>query len=176
MNHRHVFNLCTLAALGFAMLPGGAVAQQKSLKEQIVGTWSVVSWEQTLPDGSKLQRFGANPKGINMFDANGRVFVMFVRPDLPRLSSNNLSTPTPEEAKAIVAGSIAYYGTYTVDEAAKTVSLRLEGTTFQNQLGMEQKRNIVSLTADELKYSNPTPTAGGQITVALKRLPTGGTN
>ena len=173
---RHVVGVYAVAALGLAMLPGGAVAQQKSLKEQIVGAWSVVSWEQTLPDGTKLQRFGANPKGINVFDANGRVFVMFVRPDLPRLASNNLSTPTPEEAKAIVGGSIAYYGTYTVDEAAKTVSLRLDATTFQNQLGMEQKRNIVSLTADELKYSNPTPTTGGQITVGLKRLPAGATN
>src|SRR5262249_400659 len=137
MNHRHVLSLAAAAALGLAMLPGGAVAQQKSLKEQIVGTWSVVSWEQSLPDGKKLQRFGANPKGINVFDANGRVFVMFARADLPRLASNNLSNPTPEEAKAIVGGSIAYYGTYTVDEAAKTVTLRLDATTFQNQIGME---------------------------------------
>jgi hypothetical protein len=176
MNRRHILSLSMITAFGLALLPGNALAQQKSLKEQLVGTWTVVSWEQTLPDGSKLQRFGANPKGINVFDANGRVFVMFARPDLPRLASNNLSTPTPEEAKAIVAGSIAYYGTYTVDEAAKTVSLRLEGTTFQNQLAMEQKRNILTLTADELKYGNPTPTAGGQITVALKRLPAGATN
>jgi hypothetical protein len=27
-----------------------------------------------MPDGSKLKQFGANPKGINVFDANGRFF------------------------------------------------------------------------------------------------------
>jgi hypothetical protein len=26
------------------------------------------------PDGSKLKQFGANPKGINVFDVNGRFF------------------------------------------------------------------------------------------------------
>jgi hypothetical protein len=46
---------------------------------------------------------------------------------------------TPEENKAIMEGSIAYFGTYTVDEAAKTISMRVETSTFPNQVGTEQK-------------------------------------
>jgi hypothetical protein len=66
-------------------------------------------------------------------------------------------------------GAIAYYGTYTVDDASKTIALSIETTTFPNQLGRPQKRVISSLTTDELKYSNPTATAGGRIEVTLKR-------
>jgi hypothetical protein len=176
MNRRHILGLSMIAAFGLALLPGNALAQQKSLKDQLVGTWTLVSWDQTNKDGSKFQRFGANPKGVNVFDANGRFFIMFARPDLPKIASNNPSTPTPEEAKAIVGGAISYFGTYTVDEAKKTISFRLEASSYPNLLGSDQPRTISSLTADELKYSNSVPTTGGQINYVLKRAPTGATN
>src|SRR5262245_33298725 len=114
MNRRHFLSVSAVTALGLALLPSSAVGQQKSLKDQLVGASTLVSWDQTNPDGSKLQRFGANPKGVNIFDANGRVFVLYARPDLPKIASGNPSTPTPEEGKAIVGGAIGYFGTYTV--------------------------------------------------------------
>ena len=121
MKRRNVFNLGAIV-LGLALLPGGAVAQQKSLKDQLVGTWIVESWEQVRPDGSKFHRFGANPKGIQIFDATGRFAIMFLAPDLPKIASNNPSTPSPEELKALTGRSIAYYGTYSVvDENAKII-------------------------------------------------------
>jgi Lipocalin-like domain len=169
MKWHNILKMSVIAALGLALLPSNAVSQQKSLKDQLVGTWTVVSWEQTRGDGSKFERFGTNPKGVNIFDANGRLFVMYARPDLPKIASNNPSTPTPEEAKAIVGGAIGYFGTYTVDEANKTITLRIEASSFPNQLGSEQKRTITALTADELKYSNPVAVSGGKIDVAMKR-------
>jgi len=169
MNRRHLFSISTVAVLGLALLPSGALGQQKSLKDQLVGTWTLVSWEQTNPDGSKLQRFGANPKGVNVFDASGRVFLMYARPDLPKIASGNPSTPTPEEAKAIVAGAIGYFGTYTVNEGDKSIVFRLEASSFPNLLLADQKRTVVSLTADEMKYSNPVPISGGQINYAFRR-------
>ena len=169
MNQRHLLTVSAVTAFGLALLPNGAVGQQKSLKDQLVGTWTLVSWEQANPDGSKLQRFGANPKGVNVFDANGRVFVMYTRPDLPKIASGNPSTPTPEEAKAIVGGAIGYFGTYTVNEADKSIVFRLEASSFPNLLLADQKRTIVSVTADELKYGNPVPITGGQINYVFRR-------
>ena len=169
MKWHNILKMSVIAALGLALLPSNAVSQQKSLKDQLVGTWTVVSWEQTRSDGNKFERFGTSPKGVNIFDANGRFFVMFARPDLPKIASNNPSTPTPEEAKAIVGGAISYFGTYTVDEANKTITLRIEASSFPNQLGMDQKRTISILTADELKYSNPVAVSGGKIEVGMKR-------
>ena len=78
MNRRHIFSLSVIPALAL-MLPGVATAQQKTLKEQLAGTWTAVSWEQVGKDGSKFERFGANPKGVNVFDANGRFVVIYAR-------------------------------------------------------------------------------------------------
>jgi Lipocalin-like domain len=172
MNRRHILSLSMITGLGLALLPGSALAQQKSLKEQLVGTWTVVSWEQVHKDGTKFHRFGTNPKGVNVFDANGRFFVMFARPDLPTFASSSPMKTTPEENKAVMEGTIAYFGTYTVDEPSKIVTLRVEASSFPNQVGSEQKRSIESLTASELKLSNTTALTGGQINYVMKRATT----
>src|ERR1019366_3355198 len=71
INRRNFIRLSTIAALGLAILPSSAPAQQKTLKEQLVGTWLLVSAETTNADGSKLMPFGPNPKGVLVMDANG---------------------------------------------------------------------------------------------------------
>ena len=174
MNRPSIVSL-SIAVLAFVLPPCSALSQQKSLKEQLVGTWTLASWEQVRPDGSKFQRFGANPKGVNVFDANGRFYVMFARPDIPKIASNDPMKATPDEIKAVMEGSIAYYGTYTVDES-KVVTFRVEFSSFPNQVGSDQKRTITSLTADELKYQNTTVLSGGQIYYVMKRANSGGVN
>jgi hypothetical protein len=47
-----------------------------------------------------------------------------------------------------------------VDEPAKTIVLKMDASTYANQLSVPQKRVITALTADELKLTNATPTAG----------------
>ena len=76
---------------------------------------------------------------------------------------------TPEEAKAVIAGAIAYYGTYSVNEADKALSVRLQASTYANLVGGEQKRFITSLTTDELKFTNPRTPAGLTLHTTWKR-------
>jgi hypothetical protein len=168
MNRNTGLSLSAVTAL-LLVLPTTAVAQQKSLKEQLVGTWNLATWERTAPDGSKVHAYGSNPKGVAHFGADGRFFIFFAHGDLPKFSSNDRTKMTPQEAKTVVDGTIAYAGTYTLDEASKTIAYRIEVTTFPNQLGVEQKRVITSLTANELKFTNPGATAGGKIDVSMKR-------
>jgi hypothetical protein len=59
-----------------------------------------------------------------------------------------------------VQGSTATFGTWTVDEASKTINVRYAGSLLPNQAGTDSKRTVVSVTADELKISNPATGAG----------------
>ncbi|NJO37539.1 MAG: lipocalin-like domain-containing protein [Rhizobiales bacterium] len=60
-------------------------AQQPSeLRPQMVGTWSL-SEQWVEQDGKKIQRFGASPKGIAIYDGNGRFATILLRADLPKL-------------------------------------------------------------------------------------------
>jgi hypothetical protein len=68
-----------------------------------------------------------------------------------------------------VGGAIGYFGTYTVNEADKSFTLNVEASSFPNQRASGQRRAIVSVTADELKYSNPVPLTGGEIQYVFRR-------
>src|ERR1700674_1241380 len=111
MNRRHILSLSVIMALGLALAPGRALSQQKSLKEQLTGTWTLVSADNVAPGGTKRQLFGANPKGILILDASGRYAVVQVRPDRPKFESNNRLQGTPEENKAVLLGTAASFGT-----------------------------------------------------------------
>ena len=111
------------------------------------------------PDGSRFQAFGPNPKGILIFDANGRYSLMLMRPDLPKYASNNRTKGTPEEYKAIIGGTISYFGTYSV--SGSDLVLRVEYSSFPNWNGTEQKRTNFTVAGDELKYTNTAPSVGG---------------
>jgi Lipocalin-like domain len=132
---------------------------RKSDKEQLVGSWILVSL--TAGDGAKqTMPYGPNPKGTMMVDANGRFSITVVRSDLPRFASDNRMTGTPEENMAIVQGCIAYFGTYSIDEATHVITVNVEGSTFPNFDGGTQTR-ILSFNRDEMTYLNPTPSMGG---------------
>ncbi len=160
MNRRNIFTLSAITALGLALLPGAAVAQQKTLKEQLTGTWIVVSIDQTASDGKKEQLYGPNPKGIAVYDASGQYVQIFVHPNVPKFKVNNRLQGTPEENTAAVRGTTASFGIWTVDEASKTISVRNVGGMFPNSAGTDSKRIVASVTADELKLSNPVTASG----------------
>ena len=72
------------------------------------------------------------------------------------------------ENKAVVQGSIATFGTYTVDETKKTYTLKFEGSSFPNRAETEQTRAF-TIAADELKVTNPSTSVGGSSELVYKR-------
>lgn len=154
--------------LGATLLATDAGAQ--TLRERIVGAWTMVSAHSVQPDGSRVEVFGPNPKGTMIFTQDGQFALVQMRAELPKIAANSRDQATPEEYKAIVQGSIAYFGTYTFQEADKTLLLKLEGSTFANQLAQaEQRRLITSLTSEELRFANLRTPSGTTLEVSWKR-------
>jgi hypothetical protein len=62
---------------------------------------------------------------------------------------------------AIASGSIAYTGTYTLDETTKTIHANIKTSTFPNLVGApNQRRIITSIAPDEMKFTTPRTPAG----------------
>ena len=80
MNRHTIFNLGAVTVMGLALLPDSAISQQKSFKEQLVGSWAIVSNDNVAPDGTKRQIFGPNPKGIFILGADGCFALVVVNP------------------------------------------------------------------------------------------------
>jgi hypothetical protein len=161
MAMRNSFTLSAIAALCLGLCGGPAAAQQAALKDQLVGAWTMVS---------STARFGTNPKGQMILLANGRYSFMISRLDVPKFAANNVTQGTADENAAVVKGVIANFGTWSFDEATKTLTTNVEASTYPNLNGASQKRVISSLTADELKYTNPTSAAGTVDEAVWKRV------
>ena len=146
MNRRDMLAGVIIAGSGLILSSSQAAAQSA---KDLVGAWTLVT----------ADAFGANPKGTVIFEPNGRFAVMLMRADLGKYASNNRAQGTAAENKATVEGSIAYFGTYSV--SGTDLNFHIEGSTFANWTGTDQKRTNVTIAGDELKWIQPTPSAGG---------------
>ena len=142
MNRCTILNLCAVTTLSLALLPNSAASQQRSLKEQLVGSWTIVSNDNVAPDGTKRQIFGPNPKGIFILGADGRYALVVVNPARPKFKGSSRLDGTPEENKAAIAGAVAAFGTWSFDEATNTLVTSIEGNLFPNDEGRDQRRII----------------------------------
>jgi hypothetical protein len=184
MNRHGLFGVCATAAL--SLLSTGAVAQQQSPREQLVGTWTLVSWERTEADATTLRQFGVNQKGIAFFDAGGRYIITVMRSDRAKYAIDNfgqIAQATAEENKATAQGTLTYFGTYSVSESDRTVelgaarhpgldpvfrvALHVEASSFPNWNGIDQKWFFM-IMEDQLKLT-ARPPSGGRVDVIWKR-------
>ena len=97
---------------------------------------------------------GSDLQGLVIFTDNGRMSVQYIT-DYPKIASKDRMKTTPAEDRAVAHGVLSYFGTYTVNEADKTISYRIERSSFPNQVtGMDAKR-VATLTGDELSSTIP---------------------
>src|SRR5258708_19684564 len=117
--------LLALLVTGFAWPALQAVAH--SAKE-LAGTLMHVSitLEQ---NGKKTDFYGPNPQGQVTYAPNGRVSLIIARSDLPQFASKNRKAGTPEENKAVVQGSIAYFVTCSFTETDNPITTHIQTTT-----------------------------------------------
>jgi len=159
--------IMSFAALALFICFGAAGAQAQTAQD-LVGTWTLAS--ATIGSGEvKMDMYGPDPSGTLIFGRDGHYALVFLRRDLPKLPSNSRLSQTVEESRDITKGSIAHFGTYRVeeDEAGKALMLHIEGSTFPNWAGTEQRRSF-SLSGDELSYISP-GSSGVATQVVLRR-------
>lgn len=166
MNRQFSVGIFAIALVAIAVIPRSGVAQGTSLRDQLVGTWIYVSSTAKRDDGTAVPR--PDLQGAVTYTADGHFHFITTPTDLPKLADP--SRPTPEEAMAIASGSIAYTGTYTVDENTKTIHPNVETSTLRNLVGAPNLRRIVtSITPDEMKFTNPRTSTGLTLEIVWKR-------
>jgi hypothetical protein len=105
------------------------VSAPQSNKARLIGSWRHVG---ATVDGKPRPGQGAHPKGIIIYDVHGHLACQ-VAPDREVAKAGD--QPTGEEARAALDGHVAYFGTYTVDEAARTVTHHRAGSVQPGDKG-----------------------------------------
>jgi hypothetical protein len=131
-----LLSLVCLAVAGASPAP-----EAPKLADQIRGRWRLVSIEsRDEPTKDWEHRYGSSPLGYIWYGADGWMSVQIGKMPRPRFASGKDLSPTPEEGNEAYLGYVAYFGTYTVDEAARVVTHHVEGSLWPGYVGTDQRR------------------------------------
>src|ERR1700743_3015050 len=121
MDRRHTLRFCVMAGLGFVAWGSNvlAQAQTKSAKDLIVGSWTLMIADDVANEGNNVPAFGPLPKGTATFSGDGHYSIEL-------MSSSGSQQP------------LRYSGTYTVDDAGKVLTLRVDQASLPNWQGTTQ--------------------------------------
>lgn len=127
---RNITSLVMMAILGILVAQvgaggaGGQAAPAGEDAKRFIGTWRAVA------DGQI---------GVMIYDNLGNMAVQ-VMPTRERAKYAG-AQPTPDEAKDAITGYLAYFGTYTVDERAHTITHHRKGSINPGQVGQDAVRH-----------------------------------
>jgi len=132
---------CPSVLATLLMCSGFVIAQSESeIRDRIVGTWKLVSTEQTLKDGTTrpYPQYGPNGKGFLMYERDGYMCADLVNPDRPKWMDP--IHPTTEEKVSTADGSFAYCGRYEIDVRKNRIVHLPEVATDPGYVGSRQIR------------------------------------
>ena len=132
---------------------------EQSARADLIGSWILVEIIHTFANGRVQKSFGAGD-GVLTLEDNGRFCQCLLRDDLPRIASDNRGSVTAQESGAIVQGSLTFFGTWSLNDAALT--FHIERSSFPNWNGMDQTRLITASTAARLTITAPASTLGAR--------------
>jgi hypothetical protein len=115
--------LLVLALLAVMPVAATKSNDSKAAARKFIGTWRLVSYVGGTAEAAANR--GQHPTGLLYYDGLGNMAVQ-IMPDRARPKYAG-TQPTPDEARAALAGYSAYFGTYTVDERARTVTHHRQG-------------------------------------------------
>lgn len=134
-----------------------AVLARAQKERDVVGTWKLVSYWTTRPNGERVAPYGEHPIGFITYTSDGRMSVILSSSDRKPLSADRLSAPEAERAEAF-STSLAYAGTYSFDGTKAVHHVQI--ATLPNYVGTDQVR-AAKLRGDRLTLST-TLTLGGE--------------
>jgi len=136
-----------------------------ALKDELIGTWKLVSYVETPVDGSS-QRFplGEKPEGMLLYAPDGYMSAQLMRPGRRKFSSGDMFKGALEEYADEAIGYLAYSGPFHVDEVTSTLTHSMTVSLFPGWIGQTQPR-VAKLEGTRLELSTSAPTLSGGVEV-----------
>ena len=142
MNRRAVLTALSMAP--FAHAATSSAAERK----KFIGMWKMISGEsKDQVTGEVLYPWGKNPFGRLLYDEAGRVFVQLMNPGRRSVGGISnigaaaaIASSSADDMRDMLTGFNAYFGTFDVDEPARTVIHHLQSALIPSWVGTDQRR------------------------------------
>ena len=126
------------------------------MKDRLVGSWRLVSYETTDDSGRRGRPYG-DAVGRISYDANGNMTGQVMRPDRGIVQGGDARA-----AAAAYLGYIAYFGTYEIAADGRSVVHHVQGSLNPGWVGGDQVR-MLRFDGDRLILSTETRKDGAAV-------------
>jgi hypothetical protein len=154
--------------LAFSLTVSPMHAQTGS-KNPLVGVWKLTAADKILPDGTRASDYGAEPHGMAIFTADGLVMIDVFRDKRGKFAANDRAKGTPDEYREAQLNTSCSFGTYSVDVAAGTFTIRIDRSTYPNYDGTTQVRSF-ELKGNEVSWKVPARPDGSVPVTVMQRI------
>jgi hypothetical protein len=124
----------------------------------LIGTWRLLSWENTNIGGEVSYPLGKDAVGYIMYGQDGYMSVAIMRPDRAKFAAGDLLSGSAQERAQAAGTYVSYCGQY--EFRGDTVVHRVELSLFPNWVGSDQER-LVELRGNRLRLSTHPVLLGG---------------
>ncbi len=107
----------------------------------LLGVWELESYTVTNSEGITRFPYGQGLFGQLIYTEDGRMSAQMMRSDFDLSSYSEMDGETAVREIGLTA-FFAYWGTYSVDEEAGTVTHHLIGSLYSDWVGVDQLRNF----------------------------------
>lgn len=135
-----------------------ATKLQTETQLRFVGTWTLAGLGG---EGVLVERLGANPTGILVYDRFGNMTVQIMNREHGRLS-----VKTDEDLKTAFQSYIGYFGKYSIDIEERSVTHDVVGSLYPSDIGRQFKR-FYEFSGDQLRLTAVGLIAGEHIAADL---------
>lgn len=158
--------LCVLGILASGWLHGQDFRGLAERRQPFVGTWQLVSVENSQADGSKSLPYGEHPVGLLVFTKGGEYALQILKAGRPKVVAGDKSKATAEENLALVQGSNSHFGRYSTDPYNHTICFYVQHAFYPNWDGYLQTRSY-RIEKNILSYVVTNTTSGGSVTAKV---------
>lgn len=137
-------------------------AYGQTLKEQLVGSWKLVSWDRVVDGVPGPGLFGPAPMGHHIFTADGHFCTAAMPPDRPKFPAAEFRAGSLQEKASAFDTFISYCGRYEANEQERSLLLRPDISWFPNWTGTSLKR-FVEVAGDRVTFKFRPPGTEGKV-------------
>jgi len=137
------------SAIASLALASWAVPATAQTMKSVAGTYAV----------AKADAYGPDARGAMILTADGHYTINLARATLPKFAANSRTKGTADENKAVVEGSIFHYGLYTIDDGGRSITFKIQASSFPNWDGTSQKAAL-NVRGETLTYTVTASSAG----------------
>ncbi len=141
--YRVIGTLCLLA------LP----AHAETLMQQVASAWTLISGSEVMPDGTKNVPWATG--NLLLYPSGHFSFFVF---------SKDRKSEGPPDPRVPAVPMVAYYGTFTVDDAAGTLTYHVEDASAPSFRGATRVQSITVTPDTLITKGSPVKTPQGEIT------------